>query len=466
LVKILFIFFHFLAIIDSSAIVQTDSTAKVVKEVRIEGNTRTNASIIKRELTFEVGDTLATALLPDILKRCQSNIFNTNLFITVDVNAIEISENVIIITVTVKERWYLLVLPVVFLSDRSFNEWWYERDRDLRRLTYGVQGRHFNLTGKADQLALKVYGGFVPYFEASYSRPYIDKKQRMGIGTGIFYSTQRTMAFRTQRDKLEFLNVDERVRQRWGGYFQYTLRNTLYHTHSVYLGYNNVTVADTIRRLNPNYFLNEGNNQRYTQLSYTYRFDKRDNRQYALNGHLLIAGVSKFGISKNSDVNQLNLAAAYTKYFPVVGKFYSDVSVSGKLSLPRLQPYTLTSGLGFRNSLVRGYELYVIDGQNYGLLRTNLKYQLLNRTFDLKRLVKIKQFSTLPVAAYMTTYLDIGYVKNYFPEFSNTSLGNKPLVGGGVGMDIVTWYDTIGRLNYSFNQLGENKFFFSFVRNL
>jgi hypothetical protein len=181
---------------------------------------------------------------------------------------------------------------------------------------------------------------------------------------------------------------------------------------------------------------------------------------------LLIAGVSKFGISKNSDVNQLNLAAAYTKYFPVVGKFYSDVSVSGKLSLPRLQPYTLTSGLGFRNSLVRGYELYVIDGQNYGLLRTNLKYQLLNRTFDLKRLVKIKQFSTLPVAAYMTTYLDIGYVKNYFPEFSNTSLGNKPLVGGGVGMDIVTWYDTIGRLNYSFNQLGENKFFFSFVRNL
>jgi outer membrane protein assembly factor BamA len=466
LVKILLIFFHFLAIPDSSAISQTDSTIKVVREVRIEGNVRTHASIINREFTFETGDTLATALLPDILKRCQSNIFNTNLFITVDVNAAEILNNEIIVTVTVKERWYLLVLPVLFLSDRNFNEWWYERGRDLRRLTYGIQGKHFNLTGKADQLALKAYGGFIPYFEASYSRPYIDKKQRMGISTGIFYSTQRTMAFRTQRDKLKFLNTDERVRQRWGGYIQYTLRNDLYHTHSVYLGYSNVTVADTIRKLNANYFLNEGNSQRYTQLSYTYRFDKRDNRQYALSGHLLAAGVSKFGIGKKSDVNQLNMAAAYTKYFPVVGKLYGDVSMSGKVSFPRLQPYTLTTGLGFRNTLVRGYELYVIDGQDYGLLRTNLKYQLLNRTFDLKRLIKVKQFSTLPVAAYMTTYLDVGYVKNYFPEFSNTSLGNKPLVGGGIGMDIVTWYDTIGRLNYSFNQLGENKFFFSFVRNL
>jgi outer membrane protein assembly factor BamA len=466
LIKILFIFFHFWTIPDSSVVVQPDSSVRVIREVRIEGNARTNTSIIERELPFGVGDTLDTSVIPGVLARCQSNVFNTNLFITVDVNATEASESEIIVTVTVKERWYLLVLPIVFLSDRNFNEWWYERDRDLRRLTYGVQARHFNLTGKADQLALKVYGGFVPYFEASYSRPYIDKKQRMGVSTGVFYSTQRTMAFRTQQDKLEFLNTDEQVRQRWGGYFQYTLRNDLYHTHSLYVGYNNATVADTVIKLNPNYLLNEGRNQRYAQFSYTYRFDKRDNRQYALDGHLFAAGISKFGISKNSDVNQLNIAAAYTWFFPISGKLYGDVSASGKLSLPKLQPYTLTAGLGFRNALVRGYELYVIDGQDYGLVRTNLKYQLLNRTFDLKRFVKIKQFGTLPVAAYMTAYLDIGYVKNYFPEFSNTSLGNKPLVGGGVGMDIVTWYDTIGRLNYSFNQLGENKFFFSIVRNL
>lgn len=432
----------------------------------MEGNIRTDASVIERELTFEAGDTLNTFLLPEVLSRCQSNIFNTNLFITVNVTTAEISENEIVVVITVKERWYILVLPVLFLSDRNFNEWWYERGRDLRRLTYGVQGRHYNLTGKADQLALKAFGGFVPYFEASYSRPYIDKKQRMGISTGVFYSTQRTMAFRTQEDKLQFLNTDERVRQRWGGYFQYNFRKNLYHTHSVNLGYNNVTVADTITRLNPNYFLNEGNNQQYTQISYTYRFDKRDNRQYALNGHLLGAGISKFGIGKNSDVNQLNMVATYTNYFPVAGKLYGDITMSGKVSLPKLQPYTLTTGLGFRNALVRGYELYVIDGQDYGLVRTNLKYELLNRTFDLKRFIKIKQFSTLPIAAYMTTYLDVGYVRNDFPEFSNTSLGNKPLIGGGVGMDIVTWYDTIGRLNYSFNQLGENKFFFSFVRNL
>ncbi|MDP5120009.1 MAG: BamA/TamA family outer membrane protein [Spirosomaceae bacterium] len=466
MVKILFIFFNFFAVPDSLVTAQQDSTLKVVREVVIEGNVRTNASIINRELPFEIGDTLQNFSIPGVLARCQSNVFNTNLFITVAVTATEVFENEIVVTITVKERWYVLVLPVVFLSDRSFNEWWYERNRDLRRLTYGVQARHFNLTGKADQLALRVYGGFVPYFEASYSRPYIDKKQRMGVSTGVFYSTQRTVAFRTQEDKLQFLNTDEQVRRRWGGYFQYTFRNNLYHTHALYAGYNNTTVADTIIGLNPNYFSSEGRNQRYTQLSYTYRFDKRDNYQYALDGHLLAAGITKFGIGKNSDVNQLNLAATYTRFFPIIKKLYGDVSMTGKVSLPKLQPYTLTAGLGFRNALVRGYELYVIDGQDYGLLRSNLKYQFMNRTFDLSRFVKVKQFSTLPVAAYFTTYLDAGYVRNSFPEFSSTFLGNRRLIGGGIGLDIVTWYDTIGRLNYSVNQLGEKMFFFSVVRNL
>lgn len=466
MIKILFIFFNFLAVPDSLATVQQDSTLKIVRDVVIEGNARTNASIIDRELPFAIGDTLQSSAVLSVLARCQSNVFNTNLFITVAVTAAEVAENEIIVTISVKERWYVLVLPVVFLSDRSFNEWWYERGRDLRRLTYGVQARHFNLTGKADQFALKAYGGFVPYFEASYSRPYIDKKQRMGVSTGIFYSTQRTVAFRTQEDKLEFLNTDEQVRQRWGGYFQYTFRNNLYHTHALYAGYNNTTVADTITQLNPNYFLNEGQNQRFAQLSYTYRFDKRDNIQYALKGHLLAAGITKFGIGKNSDVNQLNVLASYTNFFPIVGKLYGDVNVSGKVSFPKLQPYTLTAGLGFRNTLVRGYELYVIDGQDYGLLRTNLKYQFMNRTFDLSRFIKVKQFATLPVAAYFTSYLDAGYVRNSFPEFSTTFLGNRRLIGGGVGLDVVTWYDTIGRFNYSFNQLGEKMFFFSVVRNL
>lgn len=445
---------------------QLDTSYAIVSNINIIGNNRTNASIISRELTFQTGDTLSTLFLSQILQRNRSNVFNTNLFLTTEVTAENISENNISINIVVKERWYLLVLPILFLADRNFNEWWYERNHDLRRLTYGVQVRHVNLTGNNDQLALKAYGGFIPFISLSYDRPYIDQRQRMGLSGGVFFSTQRTMAFRTWEDKLDFINTDQLMRQQWGASVEYTLRNALYHTHSLQASYTSSTVADTILTLNPNYFLNAGSTQSFPQFRYTYRYDKRDSRQYALKGNLLVAGITKSGINQKSDVDQVNLAATYTHYFPIKGRLFGDITLSGKLSAPRLQPYTLTGGLGFRNSLVRGYDLYVIDGQNYGLVRSNLKYQFLNRTFDLKRVIRIKQFNTLPVAAYFNTYADMGYVKNYFPEFSRTSLGNKLLMGGGLGLDIITFYDTGGRISYSFNQLGESKLFFSIVRTL
>ena len=49
---------------------------------------------------------------------------------------------------------------------------------------------------------------------------------------------------------------------------------------------------------------------------------------------------------------------------------------------------------------------------------------------------------------------DRGYVRNYYPELSNTRLGNKLLAGAGVGVDFVTFYNLIFRFNYTINGLG------------
>ncbi|MFN3589506.1 MAG: outer membrane protein assembly factor, partial [Spirosomataceae bacterium] len=123
-----------------------------------------------------------------------------------------------------------------------------------------------------------------------------------------------------------------------------------------------------------------------------------------------------------------------------------------------------TVGLGFSANLVRGYELNVIDGQTFFLGKTNFKYKLFDKVFDLSKLIKIKQFNTLPIASYATFYADAGYVRNTVPQNSNTSLGNKWLYGGGVGLDIITFYNTIGRFNYSVNREGEGRVYFTVVR--
>ena len=230
------------------------------------------------------------------------------------------------------------------------------------------------------------------------------------------------------------------------------------------LSYQQIQIADTIARRNPNYFLNGRTQQKYFLLNYTYIFDRRDNRQYALKGYRVSFDATKSGLLPSDNINLFSLSASYSYYFKIQGKFYANYSLRGRVSFPEKQPFLQTQGLGYRNDLVRGYELYVIDGQSYGLLKTNAKYQLFDRVFDLKRFLKVKQFNTLPVAAYLNAFLDVGYARNNFPKLNNTILGNRELVGGGIGLDVVSWYNVVGRLNYSINGLAEKRLFLNLSR--
>jgi outer membrane protein assembly factor BamA len=435
-----------------------------VGTVNVNGNFRTKTDIILRELDFKKEEKIPLKDLERILDRSKQNIINTNLFLTVDFLP-EILTDSFNLEINVKERWYLVALPEVYLADRNINEWWYDRGRDLNRLTYGVTAKHFNLTGNNDQLRLKAFGGFIPYFEASYNKPYIDKRKRIGLRTGAFYTTQRSMPFRTWNDKLDFFATEDRMRERYGAFFELKLRNALYHFHTLFLGFTHTNISDTISVLNPAYFGPNNLNQNLLTLIYDYRFDKRDNRQYPLKGHIFYGQISNFIYKTDKFDNQLNLSLLFQQYFKISNKFYFDYKLRAKFSTPQRQLYPLINGLGYGNNLVRGFELYVIDGQHTFVSRNTFKYQALNKIFDLKKIIKIRQFNTFPLAIYPNIYGDIGYVRNYFPELSNSKLGNRLLKGGGFGLDIVTWYNTNVKIQYAINDLNEKRFFLGIFRD-
>ncbi|MGR3811949.1 BamA/TamA family outer membrane protein [Jiulongibacter sp. NS-SX5] len=443
----------------------TEGDTLYIASIELKGNDKTNSSIIFRELSFELGERRPQAELVRELERSRRNVFNTNLFVTVDAE-METKADSAFITFQMKERLYLLPLPILYLADRSFNEWWYNRNRDLKRVIYGVQVSHSNLTGNADILKLKTYGGFIPYFELSYSRPYIDRRQRMGISGGVFFSTQRSFAVRTWEDKLDFLETEERSRTRRGAFLEYNLRNALYHFHTIYLGYTKMSISDTAARVNPNYFRNAGTELGYATFKYDYRFDKKDNVLYPLDGHVLKASLTAFSSGFAEGTNHLRVGAEYLGFYPLSRKFYGSLKVRGQFSMPQKQLYPFLLGLGYRNTLVRGYELNVIDGQHFGLVQTDLKYQLLKKTFNISRFLKFKQFNSVPVGIYSRAFFDTGYIKNYFPEFSKSSLSNKLLYGYGIGLDISTFYDTVFNINYSVNQSGFNRVYFGVQRYL
>lgn len=436
----------------------------LVHNIKIEGNIRTKNKIIFREMLVKVGDTLQKAKLKEILESDRQKITNTYLFITVKITSQELDNQQIDIIVEVKERLYLVILPVFYLADRNFNEWWYERNHDLRRTIYGIYGKHANLTGNNDQLRIRAEIGFIPNFEISYSSPYLDKSLKTTFLAGIFYGINKTMVYRTWKDKFQFLESEQRQRERLNFYTVLSRRTGFYQNQFLQISYNQTQIADTIAHLNPNYFLDGRTKQKYFLINYSYIFDRRDNRQYALKGYRSSFEITKYGLFASDNINQLNISASYSKYLPIGGKFYANYSFRGKVSFPQKQPFLQTAGLGYRSDLVRGYELYVIDGQSYVLTKTNLKYQIIDRVFDLSKFLKIKQFNTLPVAAYLNSFIDVGYAKNNFPMINNTKLANKWLVGGGLGLDVITWYNVVGRLNYSINGIGEKRLFFNVSR--
>ncbi len=407
-------------------------------------------------------------MVQESLEIDRRKIINTNLFVTVDLltkpDQDSVSGNIRTdIKVVVKERWYFIVLPVFQLADRNFNEWWYDRNRDLKRTIYGVYLSYGNVTGRADKLRFIAEFGFIPKFEVAYSLPYIDKAQKTGITVGTSYSTNKTMAFRTWNDKLNYLNSEVVNKERFYSYVTLTRRNKYYTFHGLDLRWSYGKIADTIAILNPGYLLKGRTVQKYFQLTYTFSYDKRDNFQYPLRGQSGSIQISKIGLLPSDDINQAFIYGSYRKYIPISKRWYANTGVRARMSVPKRQPYLQTIGLGYRNDLVRGYELYVVDGQDYALLKNEIKYKLFSFQKHFSW-VPVKQFNTVPLAAYLNTFADAGYVRNHYPELSNTKLGNSLLFGAGTGVDVVTFYNILARFNINFNAEGERRFFFNISR--
>jgi outer membrane protein assembly factor BamA len=461
-------FFCFMLILPGWAIAQTfpaDTLSDiVVGDVIIEGNHKTRGSIILREMAIKSGQVLEAAAVKESLEIDRRKIVNTNLFVTVDLllkaNADSVRTD---IHVVVKERWYFIALPVFQLADRNFNEWWYDRKRDLKRTTYGVYLSYGNVTGRADKLRFLAEFGFIPKFEIAYSLPYIDKALKTGLTVGTSYSTNKTMAFRTWNDKLDYLNSESINKERFYTYLTLTRRNKYYAFHSLDLRWSSSKVTDTIAVLNPSYLLNGRTSQKYFQLTYSFSYDKRDNFQYPLRGQSGGVQFSKIGLLPSDQINQAYFYASYRKYIPLSERWYANAGVRTRISLPKRQPYLQTIGLGYRSDLVRGYELYVVDGQDYGLFKSEIKYRLFSFQKHFSW-IPVRQFNTIPLAAYINTFADAGYVRNSYPELSNTKLGNSMLYGAGTGVDFVSFYNILARFNISFNAKGERRFFFNVSR--
>ncbi len=98
--------------------------------------------------------------------------------------------------------------------------------------------------------------------------------------------------------------------------------------------------------------------------------------------------------------------------------------------------------------------LSVIDGTHWGLIQTNIKYEIIKPKSITLPLIQNKKFNKTFIALYGNAFVDAGYV--YGEDFAeNNSLVNQYIYSFGLGLDLVTYYDKVMRVEGSLNAEGQ-----------
>ncbi|MGB0862813.1 MAG: POTRA domain-containing protein [Saprospiraceae bacterium] len=426
-----------------------------VKEITLEGNKRTKTKIALREMDFEVGDTISTTNVMRRIERNHRLLMNADLFNQVEINITDWSDGQLKLNIKVVEDWYLFPLIVVSFADRNFNVWWVEQNRALNRVNLGLYLIHTNFTGRKDYFKAVAQIGYLQGLNLYYSRPYLNKAQTIGVLGNIFYTRSHDVGYRTKENVLEFHREDDEYLLRRfyldGGI---TYRPENFAKHQLMLNYRDYGTTETVTALNPDFFLDGATRLQYLALDYQYIYDKRDFSRYPMKGYFIQANVLKEGFGVFNEINSLYIGATYGKYWKF-GRFSTGGVVRGRLGLiNQKQPFYNSRALGYFEDFIRGYEYYVIDGQDYVFGKAFTRFELLNKEFNWGKFMLIKAFKKMPLRLYLKAYTDHGYVHTPFHNEEN-SLTNTYLRSGGLGLDIVMYHDYVYSIEYSVNHLNE-----------
>lgn len=433
----------------------------IVNKIIIKGNKITKTQIIFRELLFSENDTITSEKLPEVLEQSRKNLLNTSLFnfVTIDTSTAETGK--INISIDVIERWYIWPLPFFQLTDRNFNVWW--ETKDLSKADYGINLTWDNFRGRKESVVFLLRMGYDESFGIAYKIPYINKGKTLGIGINGGFSGNHEAPYITYENKQAFYkNTESYVRKNISGNVSLTLRRNIFNTHIFQVNFNDFRFADILINLNPGFA--RQNHIRYFSLYYYFKSDHRDIKAYPLKGYFLDLEFAKHGLGLMNDekVDMTYIHTSARRYWNLYKRWYFAADIKTKLSPDKSHPYFLERGLGYGNDFVRGYEYYVAGGQNFFLLKSNFKFEIVKTRVKEMKFIPTKKFSKFYYAFYLNLFADGAYVNNRSASANNT-LSNKALFGTGVGIDFVTYYDKVMRIEYSINKMGEKGVFLHFV---
>ena len=432
----------------------------MVGDIFVSGNKVTRTYIIERELPFKSGDSVSLQQLTRFFAQAREHLINTHLFNEVTISLKTFRGYAVDINIEVKERWYIFPLPYVRPVDRNFTAW-AQQGYSLSRFDYGLKYSQYNFTGRNDNLRIWLITGYSREFEIAYDNPNTGKNLTHGFGGGFLLSGQQQIDVITSNNQQVFLSADSISYA--GKYLQtqatfslrYYYRPAIRTKHFFRFSFNQLKIDSAVLVYNPNYFLNNQRSLVFPEFFYSINYNHIDYVPYPTKGFLFEGSFLQRGVT--ADMHMTQLTAQSIEAFSFAPKMYLVTQNFGVLRVPFKQSFYNQKLLGYGDYYMRGLEKYVVDGVALLLDRNSVIREL--ASFNMPFLANTSH-DRIPFRIYAETYVDLGYVFNRY--YNLNSLQNTPLYTYGAGIDVVTFYDFVFRLEYSINQLGEKGLFFHF----
>ena len=421
----------------------------VIRSITIKGNNKTKDYIIQRELPFKIGSTVATDSLASLISLAQYQIFNTSLFNEAKVESIMVDSTTADVLIHVKERWYLFPLPYFRWVDRNFSQWWNQQNRSLDRVNYGMNFRQSNFSGNNDRLVIGLITGYTHQAILRYQIPFIDKKLQWGVGAGLQYYTQKEINFTTIADKQVFYKSDKILRDGFRGNANLTYRPNLFERFNIQFGLGEENITSEAFAKAPNLLPTFSKLMRYADFTLGYSKTKFDYNAYPTKG-----ASTDFSwyqrIADKAPFTSFQFRKILVHPFNQTNFIYAESN--SQIKFLANQNYLDQRLLGYGNLQMSGLEYYIVDGNAASIGKLAFHHKL--GTITLRNPVTKKFLQEVKYHFWLKLFTQMGYVFSEKPLNAN-KLSNTLLRTAGIGVDIISIYDFVFKIDYSVNQLGD-----------
>lgn len=432
----------------------SDTGQVQIASIQFEGNTHTKERFLRAELDLKEGDDIDRQILRERLEASRLRLYNLQLFHYVRYIAF-CDNNRLNLIFSVQERWYIWPSPIFSFADRNFNAW--IEHRDWRRFDYGLHLLVKNFRGLNETVATTLQHGFNRRYELYYTKPAVNRRKLGATFRASFYRSH-AIDYTTRHNKLLTLWQDtDYPIERYYVSPGLLYRPDVQRQTTLTFTFNWQQISDSAFTLNPDYFLGRQKRQ-FTELNLVHLLNFRNTFSYPLSGSYFLVGLAQRLYTNKTGDAATTLRVKYSRYIPVNHNLYYSFGIEGRSTFSRRLAYADNLALGYGAVMVRGYQLFVAGGQQFGLLKQGLSKTLMRPQEVLLPFIKSPKFNRVPISLYLNVFTDAGYTRDRFYAEEN-NFTNNLLAATGIGLHIVSYYDKVITLEYTLNKAGQTGFF-------